>query len=234
MYVILIKTLLAHFLGDFLLQPGKWVDEKQQKKSKSPKLYLHVIIHGLLIIILVGDPVFAVMIAASHLIIDLVKVSFQDKRDSIPWFIADQSLHLLTIIGIWIFWHDIQIEILSIVDSLPFLLIVTSIVFLTQVCAIGIKVFLANWAGKLGDQEGDSLPQAGKYIGMLERLFVFGFVVLNQWSAIGLLIAAKSVFRFGDISKPQNRKFTEYILIGTLLSFGIAVVTGLWVRTMIP
>ncbi|MDK2969458.1 MAG: hypothetical protein PWQ65_561, partial [Bacteroidota bacterium] len=41
------------------------------------------------------------------------------------------------------------------------------------------------------------------------------------------LVAAKSVFRFGDLKDSGNRKLTEYILIGTLLSFGIAIVTGM-------
>jgi|TARA_B100001059_G_C17836907_1_gene588819 hypothetical protein len=77
------------------------------------------------------------------------------------------------------------------------------------------------------DDANDSLEKAGKYIGILERLFVFGFIIINQWSAIGLLIAAKSVFRFGDLSKAKDRKLTEYILIGTLLSFGIAISVGL-------
>lgn len=73
----------------------------------------------------------------------------------------------------------------------------------------------------------DSLEQAGKYIGILERLFVFGFIVLNQWQAIGFLIAAKSVFRFNDLSNAKDRKLTEYVLIGTLLSFALAIFTGL-------
>ncbi len=42
----------------------------------------------------------------------------------------------------------------------------------------------------------------------------------------GFLIAAKSIFRFGDLSKAKDRKLTEYILIGTLLSFGIAIACG--------
>jgi hypothetical protein len=71
------------------------------------------------------------------------------------------------------------------------------------------------------------LPNAGKYIGILERLLVFTFVVLGHWEAIGFLVAAKSVFRFGDLKESGNRKLTEYILIGTLLSFGIAVVAGI-------
>jgi len=63
---------------------------------------------------------------------------------------------------------------------------------------------------------------------MLERLFVFGFILMQQWAAIGLLIAAKSVFRFGDLNKGKNRKLTEYVLIGTLLSFGLAILSGLF------
>jgi len=73
----------------------------------------------------------------------------------------------------------------------------------------------------------DGLKKAGAYIGVLERLFIFLFVVLGQWSGIGFLITAKSVFRFGDLSRAKDRKLTEYILIGSLLSFLLAVVTGL-------
>ena len=77
------------------------------------------------------------------------------------------------------------------------------------------------------DNADDSLKSAGKYIGVLERIFAFGFIILNQWSAIGVLIAAKSVFRFGDLSRAKDRKLTEYMLIGSLLSFGLAIVIGL-------
>jgi hypothetical protein len=71
------------------------------------------------------------------------------------------------------------------------------------------------------------LVSSGKYIGILERLFVFGCILLSQWSAIGLLVTAKSVFRFGDLSRAKDRKLTEYILIGTLISFGLAIAIGL-------
>jgi hypothetical protein len=77
------------------------------------------------------------------------------------------------------------------------------------------------------DDNTSSLENAGKYIGMLERLFVFVFIITNQWQAIGFLLAAKSVFRFGDLSNAKDRKLTEYILIGTLLSFGLAIAIGL-------
>jgi hypothetical protein len=50
---------------------------------------------------------------------------------------------------------------------------------------------------------------------------------MDRWDAIGLLITAKSVFRFNDLKASNNRKLTEYILIGTFLSFGLAIITGL-------
>ena len=48
--------------------------------------------------------------------------------------------------------------------------------------------------------------------------------------AVGFLLAAKSVFRFGDLKDDKDRMRTEYVLIGTLLSFGIAIGIGLWAR----
>ncbi len=73
----------------------------------------------------------------------------------------------------------------------------------------------------------EGLEKAGFYIGILERLFVFIFIVLNHWEAIGFLPAAKSIFRFGDLTKARDRKLTEYILIGTLISFGLAIASGI-------
>lgn len=39
-------------------------------------------------------------------------------------------------------------------------------------------------------------------------------------------MTAKSVFRFGDLKGPTERKLTECILIGTLLNFGLAILIG--------
>lgn len=85
---------------------------------------------------------------------------------------------------------------------------------------------MTQWEGQVEDGKEESLPSAGSYIGILERLFVLIFVLANQWQAIGFLIAAKSILRFGDISKAKSRKLTEYVLVGTLLSIGIALARG--------
>ena len=44
---------------------------------------------------------------------------------------------------------------------------------------------------------------------------------------IGYLLAAKSVFRFGELRNNKELMHTEYILLGTFLSFTVAVVVGL-------
>jgi hypothetical protein len=90
-----------------------------------------------------------------------------------------------------------------------------------------LSPYITELAKDEGQGEGTSLKNAGRYIGILERVFAFAFILMGQWSAIGLLIAAKSVFRFGDLNKGKNRKLTEYVLIGTLLSFGLAILGGL-------
>jgi hypothetical protein len=96
---------------------------------------------------------------------------------------------------------------------------------LTSVSAVILKVALSKW--DLMTFEGEALEKAGLYIGILERLFIFGFVVMGYWAGIGFLIAAKSIFRFSDLSRSKDRKLTEYVLIGTLLSYGLAIMIAL-------
>ena len=69
----------------------------------------------------------------------------------------------------------------------------------------------------------EELPNAGKLIGILERILALTFILIGQYQAVGFLIAAKSVLRYKDTDTLK----TEYVLIGTMLSFGIAVVLGI-------
>ena len=48
---------------------------------------------------------------------------------------------------------------------------------------------------------------------------------MQRYEALGLLIAAKSIIRFGD----KETAKTEYVLAGTLLSILIAVLAGMMV-----
>lgn len=224
--IILFKLLLPHLIGDFLLQPKSWVTEKEKKKASSPKVYIHFLIHGLLILILLGINFWhlALSLLVLHGVIDLVKLYFQKNNNRVYWFFADQIAHLSSIVGLWYFWFKPEVDFSL---SPNFWIYSTAVILITQVAGITIQLLLAGWSKKLDLSEGASLQNAGKYIGMLERLFVFVFVFTGKWEAIGFLLAAKSVFRFGDLRKSKDRKLTEYILIGTLISFGISILTGL-------
>jgi hypothetical protein len=51
-------------------------------------------------------------------------------------------------------------------------------------------------------------------------------MLVGCMEGIGFLLAAKSIFRFGELTKPREVKITEYVMIGTLSSFTIAILLG--------
>jgi hypothetical protein len=228
MSLIFIKMLLAHILGDFVFQPKKWVEDKLERRHKSKYLYFHILIHlvALLVIFRFDFEYWLVFLVVpiSHFAIDLIKLNLHEKVNARWLFIFDQLAHLLVIVGLAAYYFPASIsgELLS--ELHLFLLL--CVLVLTFAGSVFIQVLMSRWI-VAEDKDDQSLPAAGKYIGMLERLFIFTFVILNQWSAIGFLITAKSVFRFGDLSRAKDRKLTEYILIGTLLSFGLAILIGM-------
>jgi hypothetical protein len=73
------------------------------------------------------------------------------------------------------------------------------------------------------------LKKAGTLIGYLERALILTFVLLDQWGAIGFLLTAKSILRFNDIKGDEQRSLSEYVLLGTLVSFAVSIAVGLTV-----
>lgn len=227
--MILIKLFLAHIIGDFFLQSQKWVTDKEQKKLKSPKLYVHIAIHIVLLFLLTWDLTLWPMILAigvSHFVIDALKLTLQTAKTKRLLFFVDQLLHFATILLIYGLYFQTDISLTDYVTEQT-LLLLTCVSFLTIPVSIIMKTIFLKWDIPTLTEGSESLKDAGKYIGILERVLVFTFVILNHWEAVGFLITAKSVFRFGDLKESKQRKLTEYILIGTLISFGIAILTGL-------
>lgn len=229
---VFLKLILAHLLGDYTFQRDHWVAHKEKKKWKSHWLLVHVLIHTILVFLFllpqsIGELWWVpVIIFVTHWMTDAAKLQFQGKKKKriIPWFFLDQCIHFI-IIGIIAFSADGVPDFLCDWNSTQVLLLLVSILSLTKPAAIVIKILISGWADET--TEKGALPNAGMYIGMLERLFVFGFMASGYWEGIGFLLAAKSVFRFGDLNKTKDRNLTEYILIGTLLSFGMAILTGM-------
>ncbi len=222
------KLFLAHLIVDFVLQSKREVIHKEANKAASKYLYLHVLLHFAVTMLLLWDLSYwkiALVIMVSHYFIDVAKLYITPifKNKSIPFFI-DQALHILVLYccayyaGLWD--HTLQLF-----EQLNWHLI-TAVVFVSFPAAIIMSKLLEQMSNQI-EIDHKSLPNAGKYIGIIERLFVLLFIILDHWEAIGLLITAKSVFRFNDLKESNSRKLTEYILIGTLISFGIAIITGI-------
>ncbi|RRQ48245.1 DUF3307 domain-containing protein [Maribacter algicola] len=225
---LFVKLLLVHFIGDFMLQPTKWVIHKEANKAGSKYLYLHVLVHfGLYMLVLwdIQKWWLALILSISHLFIDMAKLYVNPlfKNKSIPFFL-DQVLHLVAIY-ICVYYPQLYEHTLSLFAGLDWPLVL-AIVFVTSPSAIIMGKLLEGMSTQI-NTDHKSLPNAGKYIGIIERLFVLTFIIIGRWEAIGLLITAKSVFRFNDLKESNSRKLTEYILIGTLVSFGLAILTGL-------
>lgn len=231
--MIFIKLILAHLLGDFILQPDSWVADKESKKLKSIYLYIHVLIHTALSLLFLWDIQLwwvAALIGVSHFIIDASKLCFQTVQNKKNWFFVDQALHVLVITGISFYYSEFNFNFLK---DITILKILGAALFLTTPASVIIRILLSSWTPApepAGNIQTDSLSNAGKYIGILERLLVFTFIMVDHWEGVGFMVAAKSVFRFSDLAQAKQRKLTEYVLIGTLLSFGMAVLTGIIIK----
>jgi hypothetical protein len=250
--VLLLQLLLAHVLTDFVFQSKKRVGQKKEKGLRSGFFWYHIALSGILTYVILMDwqqwavPVF---IAVAHGIIDLWKIRMErkldllnkeihdekDKKTGITYFFIDQILHIIVILVAWLFLtkgfgHLMQgiVEFLSDIKSLAIL-----IAFLIIIWPAGIVIGKITESFRRELSHDDSLARAGTYIGISERILVLVFVLLGQYAAIGFLIAAKSILRVAREGDLDARKKTEYVLIGTLISFSVAVVIGLLTKYII-
>lgn len=227
----LAKILLSHLVTDFILQPRKWVTSRKEYHFSSGYLYLHGFITALVALMLIGWqywPV-AIILLVSHTIIDGWK-SYQ--KENFIYFLIDQCLHLLVIAGCWYFIFFKPADLITYRETLnnnaDFWIITTAFIFLSFPSGILIGQLTKKWRDQLPDSEG--LASAGKWIGIIERIIILIFILLNQYEAIGLLIAAKGIVRFNENNRPEIK--TEYLLIGTLISIALALITGIAVTSM--
>jgi hypothetical protein len=231
--------LFGHVLGDFVLQSNAMV----ARKDRPWVLLAHV---GLVLCATwaaLGFPLDAwlllLLIGVSHFVTDLLKQGYAARCRArgtpagFAAFAADQAAHLAVIWlaaslwpGGWAagIWTDPRL-----LARLP------GLARLPEAMALGAGLIATIWAGGYAvgalmsglkfpaDPESDkSLPRGGQLIGRLERLMILMLLLANQPDGIGLLIAAKSILRFSEVSE-GDRRASEYVIIGTLASFAWAI-----------
>ena len=225
---LFLSLALAHIIGDFYLQTDKYCQQKESKQFRSWFLYAHGIIIGLLSWMIVpycNFGVWTLLITVSHFAIDAIKIHCSKGLWS---FVIDQLLHMGILIAISNIYKPAKELPLQMIDFSTFFstpLLILAILLCIKPANILIKLILEKY--QVGKSEScNNIKNAGALIGNLERMLTIVFVLLGQFEAIGFIVAAKSILRFKDTDTAK----TEYVLAGTFLSFGIAILCGLMTR----
>ncbi len=228
---LVILQFIAHLLADFTLQPQHWCNKKEKEIISGYHFYHIAIVLGTsyLLSFDLGFWVAALMLTLIHFMIDLFKSWIILKTRIKYIFFFDQLLHLITIIGI-VWLHDLVfgIDFLFNMETTT-LSVIAGFLLCSKPANIIIKYILEAFSIETpvddpANHEGKSLPNAGKLIGITERFLALALILLGQYEAVGLIIAAKSILRFRETNK------SEYVLVGTLLSFGLATLTGIAIK----
>lgn len=211
--------LFAHILADFVLQTA-WINAQ---KRRAPVMMLH----GALVLICAqaatgqwASP-WLLALAAAHVVIDALKIwgGFHHFRG----FMVDQAAHVATLAiisfyapGLWATGPWAALPVL-----LP-LMVLTSGLLVTLIAGQYAIALLMRPHGYRIRNNG--LREGGRQIGLLERGLIFALILLGQPIGVGFLIGAKSILRFGTATRDQRT--AEYVIIGTLASFGWAILTA--------
>ena len=242
--LLLVTLIIGHLVSDFFLQPMSWVNDRNTHHFKAKKLYLHVLVHGVVSAVILAlweysygwQQLSTVLLSTaaimlSHYLIDIAK-SYSNK--GVVPFLLDQIAHIAVIIALCIYITDNQslIAYVSALATNPKVLwVVCGYLIILSPSAVFIRMMLERLTANFSSE--GSLPLAGQSIGMIERVLMLSFILLDQFAGLGFLLAAKSVFRFGDLSASKDKKLTEYVMLGTLLSVSVTLFVGLGVNSFI-
>lgn len=240
--MIIILFLIGHILGDFYLQSNELAKNKNQSFNK---LILHGSIY-LFSMAFIFIPVFGliflkwiVLVSLIHFLVDWTMFYLSNNHrivDKNSIYLFDQLIHLITILIITGFisllsetihytaffnmiLNNSSIDIKMILDWLLAIGIVIKPVSIT------INKFLYRYEPATADEEDIGHPGAGSFIGVLERLIILVILSQNQYGAIGFVLTAKSIARYNKIA--EDPQFSEYYLLGTLLSMLLVIVAHL-------
>ena len=238
--LVLYQWLFAHLLGDFVLQTKKMVLHKRRLKEKSWVLYMHCILHAGLIYIFSPDKtnwLIPAIVFFTHYWIDLWKLN---QKNNALYFIIDQATHIIVLVVLWLIYYQpsgwLQYIIPTILSDKRIWIVAAGYVIIIYPLSFLLGYATAKWREQVDtdfSRSAVSLSEAGKWIGIFERILVFTFVITAHYEGIGFLIAAKSILRFSDPKGSMVRKESEYILIGTLMSFASSILVGLLAQILI-
>ncbi len=214
----LLALLCGHFLGYLVFQTEHFVE--LGAKSVKWKLYnaLQISIVTWLLLGNLSAWWIVVVLLLVNIVVDWItscisksKTSTQrNEKTSIDLivFASNQLLHILFIIVIWFI-----LDMLSTTYTFPnywesllgakytkgLILLAGLSVGISGMSRV-LKYQMADFAVKLDTSVRQGLPKGGETIGILERILVFMFVLAGNPEGVGFVLAAKSVFRIGELT----------------------------------
>lgn len=235
MFETLLALTFAHLAADFVFQTDRLVALKTKAWGMALHIAIVVILAGLALGTL--DPLLLGIIFMTHLAMDVIKTRWMGK--SLTAFLTDQAVHMAVIFALAVclpqtatqgLWG--RLEAPQQLAYYATLAVLSGLILSIWAGGIVIGMLMDPLASKFTDAR-KGIPNGGRYIGWLERGLTFTFFMIGHPEGVGFLLAAKSVLRFGDIAGAKEREHTEYVIIGTMLSFGWALVVAIGTRAAV-
>jgi hypothetical protein len=237
---------LAHLLTDFVFQTPRLVEQK--RRGKPFAYFLHGLTHYLAAVILVGffitgsglllrTHLVLLALIFAHLLLDFAKIRLTRKAflgDGTIAYVSDQFLHFLSVaLAAWLLSPGMLFaDLAGLLDQgrkIPSRLLAVPAIYIGVIFGGGYLIrsltrpLSENLKLDQREKSGGPMQNAGLYIGWLERFLLLTALLMQSPGTAGLILAAKAIARYPEF---KSERFAEYFLIGTLLSFSIAVLGG--------
>lgn len=238
--LILLRLLAAYIAASYLFRSTEWFAVTDEGWRSYAVWIRALVVAALSYAALwdIGALLPALLIAVGYLGIDMWRAGRPETTRSLILTTLGQ-LVVIFLVGIW---YAGELSALlpflgRIAGEQAFWIVGVSYLIALEPMGVLIGKITDRWQEELagGDKEQlFGLKSAGRWIGRLERFIILTLILIGEYNAIGFLIATKSIFRFkGGVQDGRERKEAEYILIGTLLSFALAIALGITARALL-
>lgn len=126
--------------------------------------------------------------------------------------------------GVWEWiWEDLRVPALGSTGDERAVVVIALGLSLVATANSVVRLVLALDDVRI-DASSDDSVKGGRVIGPIERLVIFGSLIAGAPTIAGFVVAAKSLLRFPELNqKSRIHETTEYVVIGSLASWGIAL-----------
>jgi len=223
----------AHVLGDFVLRPGR---EAQDARKLWVVLQRALTVAALSYLFCGawGSWLIPTGVFLGHTVVDAATVRLR-RRDAAS-FLLEQSAYAAVLIVIAVaaalrgassYWVSlfgaVYLKVLIVVMGAVFSVLAGGVLIGRAVQPLLDEMNRGADGNEAASQGDRGLEHGGRLIGRLERALILLFVLSGQPASVGFLVAAKSIFRFGELKERHQRMEAEYIIIGTMMSFGFGL-----------